>query len=104
MDSRFDPEPRTYKAAEPLPHGATQFTVTDAMQWCLDKGLSPDDVKLTGGHFVWDRTETPEEVDKRLAYARATQERHERWIRDQFAKLDADVDKRLEEKRRERDA
>ena len=50
------------------------------------------------------RTETPEEVERRLAYAKKAQERHEQWIREQFAKLDADVEKRLEEKRRERDA
>ena len=102
-DPRFDPEPRTYKTTEQMPHGATPLTVTDAMQWCLDKDLSPDDVTITGGHFIWMRTETPEEVERRLTYARATRERHEQWIRDQFAKLDADVEKRLEEKQRERD-
>jgi len=86
-DTRFDPEPKTYKTTEQMPHGAAPLTVTEAMQWCLDKGLSPDDVTITGGHFIWMRTETPEEVDRRLAYARKAQENHENWVRKAYAKL-----------------
>ena len=70
-DPRFDPEPKTYKTSEGVPARVqSQLTVTEAMQWCLDRDLNPDDVMLTGGHFVWMRTETPEEVERRLAYAK----------------------------------
>ena len=92
-DPRFDPEPKTYKTAEQMPHGASPLTVTEAMQWCLDKGLSPDDVTITGGHFIWDRTETPEEIEKRIAYATAAQERHEQWVRDAYARLTDPADR-----------
>lgn len=89
MSVKDDPnEHRTYRTAEQIPK---DFTVTELTQWCLDRDMDPDVVKISGGHFVWMRTETDEQRDKRLAWAQAAQERHEQWVREAYARLPENV-------------
>lgn len=64
-------------------------TVTDLLDWLHQRGLSPDEVRVTGGQLKWQSPETLEETARREEYERDRDARHEKWERETYEKLRA---------------
>jgi hypothetical protein len=69
------------------------FTISDMIDWCVERDLSPMEVRLTGGgHLFWESLETDEEMERRLRFWKERDDRHEQWEREMLAKLKAKYD------------
>lgn len=63
------------------------LTAQDAVDWCLQRGLDPNAVVLSGGHFKWESPQTDEELARWEQYGREQAERNERWERETYERL-----------------
>lgn len=84
VDSRRSPERHLLKRSEPIPKG----TVSELIDWCIHRGVDPNDVQVSGGgHLSWASLESEDERDRRLATWQAADERHEKWEQETWARL-----------------
>lgn len=84
-DSGCPGAPRMINRWEQFPGGA----VTDLLDWVFQKGLSPTEVRITGGHLKWVSPQTPEEKQRQDEFERERDERTARWEREMFGRLKA---------------
>jgi hypothetical protein len=64
-------------------------TVTDLADWCHQRGLSPDEVTVTGGHLKWTSPETDEERARRQQFEADRDARLDAWERGEYERLRA---------------
>lgn len=76
-------EPRMLRRIETF----HDLTVSEIVDWCHQRGLNPDDVKLSGGHLKWESPETEAEATRREEYHRQSMARHEEWERETYERL-----------------
>lgn len=79
-----DDEPRILRRIEYIPHDAT---VAEMVDWCMQRGLDPEVVKLSGGHVKWESPETDAERARREEYAEKAAARHDQWERETYERL-----------------
>jgi len=64
-------------------------SITDLTDWAHQRGLSPDEVTITGGHLKWTSPETAEERERREQFEAERDERQLRWERETYDRLRA---------------
>ncbi len=65
------------------------LTVSDLVQWCLQRGIDPDTATVTGGHVRWQSPETDAEREQAERYWAEQQARKDRWERETYERLRA---------------
>lgn len=73
-EKQADPTPRIRRLSGPF--DGSLKTVAAALAFCEANGLDPSEVRLAHNYVSWDREETPEEVEARVASARKRQADH----------------------------
>ncbi len=68
-------------------HLVQGMSVADLLDFCNQRELEPEKVKVTGSHITWDRPETDEERDRRLAAWKRSDERKEEYERKEWQRL-----------------
>lgn len=87
--SPTDPQVRhTLKVTSTL---EPRTTLSEALTWALDRGLSSDKVVITGGHLSYEREETTAEYVARRAAHDKAMARQQVAIRDRYMALFGDV-------------
>ena len=85
-DEQPTDEPRMMKRMS----SASDLTVSELWQHVVvEKGLDPDEVKITSTHLKWESPETDAERDQRIEFQRRRDERTEQWERETLARLQA---------------
>jgi hypothetical protein len=69
-------------------YAAKGFTVADTIDWCMQRGLDPAEVRYSGGgHLYYESPETDEERDRRLEFLAKQEASTEKWERAMLEKL-----------------
>lgn len=74
-----DPTPRVRKMSGPFTERLK--TVAEAVAFCEANGLDPNEVQLAHNYVIWERLETPEEIDKRVQGNHDAAARHVEFVR-----------------------
>ena len=59
------------------------ITVADLVHRCLEMGLDPSEVSMSGGHMRWRSPQTPDEVARQAE----RDARHAAWERETYERL-----------------
>jgi len=62
-------------------------TVSELVDWCVQRNIDPAEVKVTAAHVKWSSLETVEERDNRLAWWEETDARHTKWEFEMWERL-----------------
>jgi hypothetical protein len=80
-EKHTDPTPRVRQESGPFSADKQLKSVADALAFCREKGLDPADVRLAHNYCIWERLETPEEVERRVQRNREAQDRHLTFVK-----------------------
>lgn len=70
-------EPRMIKRQSMV----ADLSVTDLVDWCVQRGFDPDAVTITATHLKYESPETDSERARREGFETTNRERHEAWER-----------------------
>ena len=76
-------EPRIVKRMD----NVRDCTVSELIDWCVERDLSPLDARITAAHIKWESPETDAERERREEWERQKAESMVRWERAQWEKL-----------------
>ncbi len=64
-------------------------TITDLVDWAVQRRLDPADVKVSAAHLKWLSEQTDEERAERETWRKAAAQRQEKWERETYTRLKA---------------
>lgn len=64
-------------------------TIDDLVQWCIERGLDPDEVTISAAHLKWVSPQTEAEAKRAKEWADQSAARTEEWEREAYARLKA---------------
>lgn len=64
-------------------------TVDEAVDWCVQRGVDPSGVAITGCHLRFESPQTPEEAARKAVWAEQAQRRTDEWERATYERLRA---------------
>ena len=76
-------EPRIVKRMD----NVRDCTVSELIDWCVERDLSPLDARITAAHIKWESPEKPEERERRLKWEEERLASRERWERETYERL-----------------
>jgi len=81
---QLDPTPKVRSVSGPFGEESLK-TVAEALAFCEREGLDPNEVRLAHNYCLWEREETPEEVESRIAHTKRIQQDHVERIAEMHA-------------------
>lgn len=77
------------KEAKPMKRidNVHNITVSELIDWCVQRDLSPLEVTITAAHLKWESPETEKEAERRIRWNAEHLARTEEWERETYKRL-----------------